>query len=88
MPDQSRVFIEGECLRVARLQPGGEQLEAILIARAQPSTERSNWMVLGFYPELPPTIRAQAIEAIEILRDQYVLAPAPLVKPARKEADE
>jgi hypothetical protein len=45
-------------------------------------------MVLGFYPELPPTIRAQAIEAIEILRDQYVLAPAPLVKPARKEADE
>jgi hypothetical protein len=87
MPDESRVFIEGECLRVARLQPGCEQLKAILIARTRAPNERSNWKVLGFHPELPPTIRAQAIKAIEILRDQYVLAPAPMVKPTRKKAE-
>jgi hypothetical protein len=88
MRDESRVFIEGECLRVARLQPGCEQLKALLIARTEASNERSNWKVLGFHPELPPAIRARAIEAIETVRDQYVLAPAPLVKPTRKKPEE
>jgi hypothetical protein len=35
--------------------------------------------VLGFDPELSPSMRSQAIEAIEIVRGQYVLTP--YVKP-------
>jgi translation initiation factor IF-2 len=34
-----------------------------------------NWEVLGFNPELSSAVRAQGIEAIEIMRGQYVLAP-------------
>jgi hypothetical protein len=75
MLDESRAFIEGECLRVARSQPGCEHLKAIVIARMFPANGRQNWEVLGFNPELPPTPRAQAIGAIEIVRHQFVLAP-------------
>ena len=31
MPEETRSFIEGECLRVARLQPGCKHLKAIAI---------------------------------------------------------
>ena len=73
MPEETRSFIEGECLRVARLQPGCKHLKAIAIARTH--NGRTNWEVLGFNPELSSAVRAQAIEAIEIMRSQYVLAP-------------
>jgi hypothetical protein len=86
MPEEHRSFIEGECLRVARLLPGCKQLKAILIARMQPPNGGPNWEVLGFHPELSHTIRTQAIEAIEIVRDQFVLAP--FVKTARRKAEE
>jgi hypothetical protein len=36
---------------------------------------KPNWEVLGFDPELSPSMRSQAIEAIETVRGQYVLAP-------------
>jgi hypothetical protein len=86
MPEENRSFIEGECLRVARLQPGCEHLHAIAIARTEPPNGRPNWEVLGFDPELSPAMRAQAIEAIEIIRGQYVLAP--FVKPSRRTAED
>jgi hypothetical protein len=79
MPKETRSFIEGECLRVARLQPGCEHLKEIAIARKHNGS--SNWEVLGFNPELPSAVRAQAIEAIEIIKGQYDLAP--FVKPSR-----
>jgi hypothetical protein len=72
MQEESRSFIEGECLRVARLQPGCEHLKAVAIA---PSNGKPNWEVLGFDPELSSAVRTQAIEAIESIRGQYVLAP-------------
>jgi hypothetical protein len=81
MPDESRAFIEGECLRVARSQPGCGHLRAIAIARMDPPSRKPNWEVLSFDPELSPTIRTQVIEAIEIVRGHYVLAP--YVKPTR-----
>jgi hypothetical protein len=43
-----------------------------------------NWEVLAFHPELSSPTRTQAVEAIEIVRDQYVLAP--YVKPPRRNA--
>jgi hypothetical protein len=73
MPEETRAFIEGECLKVARLQPGCEHLKAIAIARIHNGA--ANWEVLGFNPELSSPARTQAIEAIEIMRGQYVLAP-------------
>ena len=82
MPDESRLFIEGECLRVARAQPGCGHLKAIAIARMYASNGGPNWEVLAFHPELSSPMRAQAVEAIEIVRDQYVLAP--YVKPPRR----
>jgi hypothetical protein len=84
MMNESRAFIEGECLRVARSQPGCGHLRAIAIARMDPPDGRPNWEVLGFHPELLPPIRSQAIEAIEIVRGQYVLTP--YIKPARGKA--
>jgi hypothetical protein len=80
---ESRSFIESECLRVARLVPGCEHLNAIAIARKEPPNGKPNWEVLGFDPELSPAMRTQAIEAIEIMRGQYILAP--FVKPSRKQ---
>jgi hypothetical protein len=82
MLDESRSFIEAECLRVARSVPGCWHLKAIVIARTDSSNRRPNWRVLGFDPELSPTMRSQAIEAIEIVRGQYILAH--YVKPARR----
>ena len=73
MPEESRSFIEAECLRVARLQPGCKHLKAVAIART--GNGSPNWEVLAFNPELPSVARKQAIEAIESLRAQYVLAP-------------
>jgi hypothetical protein len=84
MPEEHRLFIEGECLRVARSQPGCGHLRAIAIARMDPPNGRPNWEVLGFHPELSPATRPRAIEAIETVRGQYVLAP--YVKPARGKA--
>jgi hypothetical protein len=50
-------------------------LQAVTIARlAQPNVS-PNWEVLAFWPELPSAVRAKAIEAIENMRRQYVLAP-------------
>jgi hypothetical protein len=82
MPEETRSFIEGECLRVARLQPGCEHLKAIAIARIH--NGGSNWEVLGFNPELSSAVRTQAIEAIEIMRGQYVLAPFVSQSPKRQ----
>ena len=56
MPEETRSFIEGECLRVARLQPGCKHLKAIAIARTH--NGRTNWEVLGFNPELSSAVRA------------------------------
>jgi hypothetical protein len=75
MPQESRSFIEGECLRIARSQQGCKHLQAVAIARTEPRHGAPNWEVLGFHPELSPAMRTQAIEAIESVRDQYVLAP-------------
>jgi hypothetical protein len=50
---------------------------------------KPNWEVLGFDPELSPSMRSQAIEAIEIVRGQYVLAPYAKLgrgKPSYREA--
>jgi hypothetical protein len=75
MQEESRSFIEGECLRVAQLQAGCQHLKAVAIARVEPSTENPNWEVLAFNPELPTTARAGAIHAIEEVRAQCRLAP-------------
>ena len=82
MPEESRSFIEGECLRVARLQPGCEHLKAVAIARLGSSDGEPNWEVLGFDPELSSAVRTQAIDAIDSIRSQYALAP--FIKPSRK----
>ena len=59
-------------------------MKAIAIARMYASNGGPNWEVLAFHPELSSPMRAQAVEAIEIVRDQYVLAP--YVKPPRRKA--
>lgn len=75
MPEKSREFIEGECLRVVRLQLDCEHLTAVAIARTEPVGSGLNWEVLGFNPELPSATRAEAIKAIDDIRVQYALAP-------------
>jgi hypothetical protein len=75
MPEERRSFIEEECLRVARSQPGCGHLRAIAIARMYASNGGPNWEVLGFDPELSPPLRSQAIEAIEIVRVSTSLRP-------------
>ena len=82
VPDESRAFIETECLRVARLERGCEHLRAVAIARIESSNGEPNWEVLGFDPELSSAVRTQAIEAIERIRSQYELAR--FIKPPPK----
>ena len=75
MPEESRSFIEAECMRVARLQRGCEHLIAVAVARMESPNGSPNWEVLAFEPEMPSAVRTRAIEAIESIRGQYVLAP-------------
>jgi hypothetical protein len=80
MMNESRSFIEEECLRVTRAQPGCGHLK-VTIARTDAPNRTPNWEVLGFVLNCHPQC---AIEAIGIVRCQYVLTP--YVKPARREA--
>ena len=82
MPAKSRSFIEAECLSAARLQRGCEHLKAVAIARTDLGNGGPNWEVLAFDPELSSAVRTKAMEAIEPIRDQYVLEP--FVNPTRK----
>src|ERR1700733_13654630 len=83
MPEEHWSFIERECLRVARSQPGYGHLRAIAIARTDAPNRKPNWEVLGFDPELSPSTRPRAIAAIETVRGQYVLAPYVKQAPAK-----
>jgi hypothetical protein len=86
MAEKSREFIEGECLRVVRLQLDCRHLAAVAIARTEPLGSGLNWEVLGFNPELPSATRAEAIKAIDDIRAQYALAPY-IAKPPRGKRD-
>jgi hypothetical protein len=86
MAEKSREFIEGECLRVVRLQLDCGHLTAVAIARTEPLGSGLNWEVLGFNPELPSATRAEAIKAIDDIRAQYALAPY-VAKPPRGKRD-
>ena len=73
MPEKSPEFIEAECLRVARLQPGCRELKTVRIGRTRPQGTGPNWEVLGFTPDLPPIAKDFAVKAIHTLRQVYAL---------------
>jgi hypothetical protein len=74
MLEKSADFIESECLRVARLRLGCGHLEAVRIEPTKPSGSGPNWDVAAFEPELLPIARAEAMDAIQMLRGTYALA--------------
>jgi hypothetical protein len=43
MPEKSREFIESECLKVARLQLGCNELQTVRIGRTKPRGSGPNW---------------------------------------------
>lgn len=60
--NESRDFLEAECLRVAKKVPGCEKLEKIEIVRSKEDT--GNWNVHKFIPELSHGLQTAARSAI------------------------
>jgi len=53
--------LEAECVRWVRAHAlGCKDLEAVEIARSQPSGSGANWYVKRFIPELPPIAAREA----------------------------
>jgi hypothetical protein len=73
MPEKSSKFLEAECLKVARRQIGCSHLKAVRIGPLRPTGSGPNWEVLGFTPNLPPTAKSEAMQAIDVLRGTYAL---------------
>jgi hypothetical protein len=73
MREKGRIFIQAECLQVARRQPGCGALQSVLIAPILPQAGDPNWEVVSFLPDLPPLARLEAIRAIAPLRQKYTL---------------
>jgi hypothetical protein len=76
MPEKSREFIEAQCLKLARGQPGCDHLRGVRIGRTKPRGSAPNWEVFGFDPDLPLPEggRSNALKAIDVLRGRYALA--------------
>src|SRR5262249_9398122 len=60
--EETRAFIEAECLRFARKVPGCKALESLTIKRAEEGSGR--WYVERFNPTLPPNLAKEARQAI------------------------
>ncbi len=74
MRERGRIFIQAECLKVARRQPGCGVLQSVLIAPISSEAGGPNWEIVSFLPDLPPLARLEAIKAIGPLRQKYALA--------------
>jgi hypothetical protein len=75
MPEKNKDFIEAECLKVAKVQLGCSDLQAVRIGRTKPGGSGPNWEVLAFRPELPPRAHEAAMTMIAKLRQMSALAP-------------
>jgi hypothetical protein len=73
MREKGRIFIQAECLQVARRQPGCGALQSVLIGPIPATAGGPNWEVVSFLPDLPPLARLEAIRAIAPLRQKYTL---------------
>ena len=73
MRERGRIFIQAECLKVARRQPGCGVLQSVLIAPISSEAGGPNWEIVSFLPDLPPLARLEAIRAIGPLRTKYAL---------------
>jgi hypothetical protein len=61
MQETTRQLLEAECVRWVRAHAlGCKDLEAVEIARCQPSGSGANWYVKRFIPELPPIAAREA----------------------------
>jgi hypothetical protein len=73
MREKGRIFIQAECLQVARRQPGCAALQSVLIGPIIQTAGGPNWEVVSFLPDLPPLGRLEATRAIAPLRQKYML---------------
>ena len=73
MPEESREFIESECLNAALGALGCSNLIGVRVGSLRPRGSAPNWEVLGFSPQLPPIAYDEALKAIAPLRQKYAL---------------
>ena len=50
MRERGRIFIQAECLKVARRQPGCGVLQSVLIAPISSEAGGPNWEIVSFLP--------------------------------------
>jgi hypothetical protein len=60
---------------MCRQRKGCRHLTRVLIGRTKPRDSGPNWELLAFEPALPPAAYTQAMNAVELLRQVYALAP-------------
>jgi hypothetical protein len=73
MREKGWIFIQAECLQMARRQPGSGALQSVLIGPIPATAGGPNWAVVSFLPDLLPLARLEAIRAISPLRQKYML---------------
>ena len=74
IPEKAVDFLEAECLKMARRRLHCEHLEAVKIGPTRPMGSGPNWELLAFKPELHGRAYDNAMRAVQILRQIYVLA--------------
>ena len=71
---QSREFIEGECVKAASAQNLCRELKHVRIRRLFPSGAEANWELAEIEPPLSTVGECMAQKAIGSLHDSYALA--------------
>jgi hypothetical protein len=73
-PERTADFLEAECLKMARRRLHCGHLEVVKIGPMRPIGSGPNWELLAFKPELDGRAYANAMRAVQILRELYLLA--------------
>jgi hypothetical protein len=77
MPELTRAALEAEALKRVRAEQGCDHVQAVKVKRLHPKGTAPNWDVAEFIPALDKLAEAYARKAINRLRQEYSLAPAP-----------
>jgi hypothetical protein len=73
MPTKTRPWLEAECLKLARLVLGGNEIQCVMIRRLRPKGSGPNWKVADIIPQPTPFVSGEVRSALAILPGTYAL---------------
>ena len=59
MPTKTRPWLEAECLKLARLVLGGNEIQCVMIRRLRPKGSGPNWKVADIIPQPTPFVSGE-----------------------------